>query len=433
MSQHAATQTKRQNQATITSVSGVLQRNGVCGDHLRGSVCDKNSKKRQFLHRAIKSSWGEGCEFKGAIPNAVHDALLRPGQPLDSAIRGSIGTGFGHDFSEVRVHVDAKAGEAARAVNALAYTVGSHMFFGPGQYAPRTESGKRTLAHELAHVVEHRRQGFLRHISRQPAGSTPAPPPAKQALQAIASFRSRTSPQAFTGLNRNTVTDDLEKRVSNPALINQSGLPVCGVAAFAYVWASRNIVAYVRFAISLFEHGWGEIGGQVIEPDNDLKSKSPGSYAWQAGLRPAEADWLVLSSIRDSENAMIDFEGGPSEDIAGGTPEGEIIDWLRELGFSNVRDEVSRTFGKNVADARALNASVDPRNYIVLCVDASMIDPSMKKAGKGNHWVVLRSRFFFKGGNIEFRVWSWGAFYDIKVTEATFDATFYGAIIASDR
>jgi hypothetical protein len=30
---------------------------------------------------------------------------------------------FGHDFSQVQVHSDAKAAESARAVNALAYSV----------------------------------------------------------------------------------------------------------------------------------------------------------------------------------------------------------------------------------------------------------------------------------------------------------------------
>ena len=60
---------------------------------------------------------------------------------------------FGHDFSQVRVHRDAKAAESARAVNALAYTVGEDVVFGTGQYAPGSSTGQRLLAHELTHVV----------------------------------------------------------------------------------------------------------------------------------------------------------------------------------------------------------------------------------------------------------------------------------------
>lgn len=61
---------------------------------------------------------------------------------------------FQTDFSRVRVHTDARASESARAVNALAYTVGRNLVFGSGQYRPASSGGMRLLAHELAHVVQ---------------------------------------------------------------------------------------------------------------------------------------------------------------------------------------------------------------------------------------------------------------------------------------
>jgi outer membrane protein OmpA-like peptidoglycan-associated protein len=63
---------------------------------------------------------------------------------------------FGHDFSRVRVHTDPTAARSARAVHALAYTVGSDIAFDAGRYAPDTGAGRRLLAHELAHVVQQR-------------------------------------------------------------------------------------------------------------------------------------------------------------------------------------------------------------------------------------------------------------------------------------
>ncbi len=61
---------------------------------------------------------------------------------------------FGHNFGRVRIHTDAHAAESARAVNALAYTVGRDVVFGVGQYAPTTSVGQRLVAHELAHVAQ---------------------------------------------------------------------------------------------------------------------------------------------------------------------------------------------------------------------------------------------------------------------------------------
>ncbi len=63
---------------------------------------------------------------------------------------------LGHDFSDVRIHTDGRASESAKAVQASAYTVGNDVVFGSGAYAPEPDAGKRTLAHELTHVVQQR-------------------------------------------------------------------------------------------------------------------------------------------------------------------------------------------------------------------------------------------------------------------------------------
>lgn len=64
--------------------------------------------------------------------------------------------GAGHDFGRVRIHTDAQAAASARAVGALAYTVGEHIVFGAGQYQQGSAAGRRLLAHELAHTVQQR-------------------------------------------------------------------------------------------------------------------------------------------------------------------------------------------------------------------------------------------------------------------------------------
>jgi hypothetical protein len=72
------------------------------------------------------------------------------------------------DLSQVRIHRGAKAAESARAVNALAYTVGNNIVFGAGQFAPGTPSGRHLLAHELTHVTQQSAGNISRKIQRQP-------------------------------------------------------------------------------------------------------------------------------------------------------------------------------------------------------------------------------------------------------------------------
>jgi hypothetical protein len=89
----------------------------------------------------------------------VRDVLRSPGQALPGDVQTSMTARLGHDFSQVRVHTDTRAAESADAVNSLAYTVGSHIAFGPGQYAPNESAGRRLLAHELTHVVQQTEAG----------------------------------------------------------------------------------------------------------------------------------------------------------------------------------------------------------------------------------------------------------------------------------
>lgn len=96
-------------------------------------------------------------------PPVVEEVVRDAGRPLDAGARAFLEPRFGHDFGGVRVHTDSRAAESAGAVHAQAYTVGPHVVFGEGKYAPGSESGMRLLAHELTHVVQ---QGAAAPVQR---------------------------------------------------------------------------------------------------------------------------------------------------------------------------------------------------------------------------------------------------------------------------
>jgi hypothetical protein len=101
-------------------------------------------------------------QARAAALRIVGETLSSPGRPLDPATRTFMEPRFDCDFSRVRVHADTKAAESARAVNALAYTVGSDIVFAAGAFRPGTGPGRQLLAHELAHVVQQNRVGVAR-------------------------------------------------------------------------------------------------------------------------------------------------------------------------------------------------------------------------------------------------------------------------------
>ena len=79
-------------------------------------------------------------------------SLRGGGQPLDPATRAFMGTRFGRDFGQVRIHQNGQAADSAKAINARAYTTGEDIVFGTGEYMPENAEGKKLLAHELAHA-----------------------------------------------------------------------------------------------------------------------------------------------------------------------------------------------------------------------------------------------------------------------------------------
>lgn len=88
------------------------------------------------------------------------------GQPMSPEERAYFEPRFGFDFRHVRIHTGGPADSAARSVGALAFTRGHNIVFRAGQYRPRSEAGRRLLAHELTHVVQ---QGAAAGIRNRPA------------------------------------------------------------------------------------------------------------------------------------------------------------------------------------------------------------------------------------------------------------------------
>jgi hypothetical protein len=146
----------------------LLQRKCECGSHALGGSCDKCAKESESPTLQRSSTKAAGSN---EVPNIVYDVLNSSGQPLDTQTRQLMEPRFGQDFSGVRVHTDGRAAESARAVNAIAYTVGRDVVFGAGQYRPATAAGRATLAHELTHVAQ---QGGATQMGNIPLEVGPA-------------------------------------------------------------------------------------------------------------------------------------------------------------------------------------------------------------------------------------------------------------------
>jgi hypothetical protein len=134
--------------ARMPTRNPVLRRECACGQHSPGGGECQSCAEKRIASRMANTAGGEEL-----APPIVHDVLRARGEALDKGTRQFLEPRFGQDFSGVRVHAGSRAAEAARAVNARAFTVGQSIVLGAGQ-SPTTASGLRLVAHELAHTVQ---------------------------------------------------------------------------------------------------------------------------------------------------------------------------------------------------------------------------------------------------------------------------------------
>jgi hypothetical protein len=95
-----------------------------------------------------RAAWSDGTDSGGSAEAPAG------GRALDTGTRASLEPRLGVSLGGVRVHTDGSTADTARQLRARAFTIGSHIGFGAGEYAPETAGGRRLLAHELAHVVQ---------------------------------------------------------------------------------------------------------------------------------------------------------------------------------------------------------------------------------------------------------------------------------------
>jgi hypothetical protein len=95
-----------------------------------------------------------GAGSGASLPSSLR---LSRGEPLPDSPRARLESHFGRDFGDVRIHTDRAAADASKSLGARAFTLGTHIYFGAGQFDPGSSGGLAILGHEAAHVDQFHR------------------------------------------------------------------------------------------------------------------------------------------------------------------------------------------------------------------------------------------------------------------------------------
>ena len=147
--------------------------------------CDKKAQREEEIQqKSSQVNYKEGFNASQSSSDLVAQERGK-GEAMAPQLKSEMESGFGTDFSDVRIHRDQKSRDLNQDLKAKAFTTGSDIFFGDGNYDPATKAGKELIAHELTHTIQ---QGAV-----DPAGQEKTSEPISSPIT------SKTSPTPSTG------------------------------------------------------------------------------------------------------------------------------------------------------------------------------------------------------------------------------------------
>ncbi|MEM7344710.1 MAG: DUF4157 domain-containing protein [Chloroflexota bacterium] len=138
-------QPKRQKTESKSESSGV--------NSLQQSVGNRAVQRILAQRSSGQPMHSEGWEVEDGTKARVNEERGQ-GQSVDERTQNEVGGALGYDFSEVTIHDNKESHELSRDLEARAFTTGTDVFFGEGEYNPDSNEGQELLAHELTHVVQ---------------------------------------------------------------------------------------------------------------------------------------------------------------------------------------------------------------------------------------------------------------------------------------
>ncbi len=243
-----------------------------------------------------------------------------------------------------------------------------------------------------------------------------------QAETAIAQFQQSTVPGVWTSLDKNQVIADMRSRIHDPFQVNQGTQPFCGPASILFELVRKQPLRYVKICQSLFETGSFQGYSKLITASNRLR-KSGG----RLGL--AQADWMILATLRESESLIFPVEPNAPQiirNLAGMTTSWEMKGWVREiLGYRETKYAHTYIYGEFRAMQEATTIIEQGGVAFALITAEGLLENKKPLLPYPSHWITLLGNIAIKRGNpwqhdsghISCDIYTWGQKRSIDADE----------------
>ena len=263
-----------------------------------------------------------------------------------------------------------------------------------------------------------------------------------QAQAAIADFERSPLTGLWPHLDKATIVAEMRARVSNPFTVNQGQQPFCGPASVLFELIRKQPLRYVQMCRNLFEVGCFQSLTKTIQASNRLRDSSKGN------LRMGQVDWMVLATLRESENLIFPVEPEAPEilrGLGGMTKSWEMKGWVREvLGYAQVRYDHTYLLRDIKTLRRAADVIASGGVAFALVTAEGLLGKKTPSRADmpiayPNHWITLLGNIDIQSGSggkgdngrVSFDVYTWARKLHVDVDEAPFKRFFWGVIMGA--
>jgi len=255
----------------------------------------------------------------------------------------------------------------------------------------------------------------------------------------------------FSKISESGIDIDILNKISAPATIDQNNTPLCGMACIANILASSDADGYCNLVKDLFYYGSACYGSNHywISPSNNFASNVwdigpiDATYPSQNGQKMTPADYVLLTSLRSSENGFLPYSGSQggsgAQGLAGFTLPGTMMTLITKmLGINDVDDKTKLTSsGGDFKTLQQIDLFYQQGYDVFLFINSDMCNVPKGSTIKPNHWVIYRGGLTIDPltNKAHFQVFHHGFWvnsqnYPIDINEQFFKDDFYGYIKA---
>jgi hypothetical protein len=250
------------------------------------------------------------------------------------------------------------------------------------------------------------------------------------------------SPQTgvWNHLDKQQIINDIRDRLNDPYQIQQGEQPFCGPAAVVFELIRKQPHRYIDICQSLYEHGSFEGFTKKIVAAGRL-CRSYGN------LRMAQADWMLLATLRDCANMLVPVHPKAPKiirEIGGMTKPWEISGWVRELlGYAVTKSHPTPLWNEFRALQEADSIINGGGVAFALINSQGLLGNNSFIASRfhriyPNHWVTIVGNILIdsptqitkkKRARVKFDIYSWGRKIHVNSDVATIRDYFWGVTI----